>query len=190
MSTHVSTAMHGDTMRVTVKGTSDRKAARKLAQQAAGTAFIGATTGDGPFTFDVSAKALAARKVVGSVPPARTMREAAPADPLATVLASLDPAVAQVIRAALDAQGANAKGREAAASTFREDVIIPAANAKRAMREAATCKTCLDHGIVKAAGKHAGQPYTTGADRAANPAPCPAKGCKAGKAWSKAHAAA
>lgn len=70
-------------MVVRVKGTDDRAEARKLAQQAAGTAFVSAAQphDKGGFVVPVTAKALAARKVVGALPPAVTFTEpkAAPA---------------------------------------------------------------------------------------------------------------
>jgi hypothetical protein len=184
MAPKVSTTMVGDTMRVTVMGVETAQEARKLAGQASGTPFVGAAiAGGGGWTVDVSAKALAARKVVGKVPPARTMREeAAPVDTLAAVLASLDPAVAKVIRAALKAQ---APAKADAPKAPKEPRPVPAFIVARAQaREAATCKRCLDFGVVRAAGPNAGQPYKTanGAAGASASKPCT---CKAGKRAAK-----
>ena len=173
MSANVSTTMVGDLMRVTVRGAADGREARKLAQKAAGTAAVGSAVprGKGTHVIDVSAKALAARKVVGSLPPAKAL---ATPDPLAAVLASLDPAVADVIRAALAAKAPKAAAAPKAPSTFVTDVIAPRAAAKAA----AHCKTCADLGVVRAGGKRKGEAYSTpnGARGAVNAAKCPA--CK------------
>lgn len=173
MSAKVTTRMSGDVLVVTVTGAKDAAEARKLAQKAAGTAAVGSAVPhpDKPVhTVHVSAKALAARKVVGSVPPAKAL--AAPADALTAVLASLDPAVAKVIRAAL--KGAEAPAAPKAPNTFVTDVIGKRAAAKAA----AHCTTCADFGIVRGAGKRAGEAYTTanGARGALAPVTCPA--CK------------
>lgn len=171
MSAKVSTAMQGDAMVVTITGTTDRKAARHLAQQAAGTAAVGAveTTGRG-FTVRVSAKALAARKVVGKVPSAKALAPEAPADPVAVALASLDPAV-RALLAPVIAAGMAAKAPTKAPSTFVADVIAPRA----AKRAAASCTTCADYGVVRGAGKRRGEAYSTanGARGALAPMTCP-----------------
>lgn len=173
MSAKVTTKMLGDVMVVTVKGAADAQEARHLAQKAAGTAAVGSAVPDGSkHTVHVSAKALAARKVVGAVPSAKALTPEAPADPVAVALASLDPAVrallAPVIAAGMAAKAPTAPVK---ASTFVADVIAPRA----AKRAAASCTTCADFGIVRGAGKRRGEAYSTanGARGALAPMTCP-----------------
>lgn len=133
MSARITPRMVGDRMVVRVKGTDDKQAARKLAGQAAGTPFVGAAQphDKGGFVVHVSAKALAARKVVGATPPAVTF-----AEPKA--------APAKAAKAAKAAQAAPARE-------------LPAFLRKAPV----TCPTCRDHGVVRKAGKHAGGAYKT-----------------------------
>jgi hypothetical protein len=171
MSAKVTTRMQGDVMVVTVKGAADAREARHLAQQAAGTAAVGSAVphpDGGKHTVHVSAKALAARKVVGKVPSAKALAPEAPN--LDTILASLDPAVAAAIRAVVANPRAGVPTAKAP-STFVQDVIAPRA----ARKAAASCTTCQDYGVVRGAGKRRGDAYSTanGARGALAPMTCP-----------------
>jgi hypothetical protein len=174
MSAHVA----GRTVVVTITGGDSpeaRKDARREACGEAHTATIGklikVAEGAGKVTY-----------TWGPVTP-RGTRKAAPA-PVA------DDATAARI-AELQAELARLTGA-APAAPRAEFAPIKAA---RERAESAACKTCLDFGVVRGAGKHAGEHYRTADGAAASTAkgnsrPCEARGCKAGKAARKAVKAA
>ena len=159
-----------------------RKAARKVACAEAHTALIGkllkvAETRDGHvYTW-------------GPVTTRQGAAKVAPAKPAASV----DDLVALEI-AELRARLAELTGE--ATATVKAPREAPAfVRAARERREAAACKTCTDHGVVRAYGKHAGHAYKTanGASAATvngSSKPCEARGCKSGKAARKARKAA
>lgn len=175
MGAKVTSRMSGDEMVVTVKGAGSAGEARKLAMRAAGTVAVGTATPEGDtHVIRVSAKALAARKVVGSLPPARAMRDTAP--DLAAVLASLDPSVAKVIQAAL----AGATPAKAPAKAPREVPAFIVAKAKA--RAAAKCQTCLDFGRVRTTPDAKGRLHFRTANGAAtSPTGVACTACKRGR---------
>jgi hypothetical protein len=150
-----------------------RAAARKAACGEAHTATIGklvkVAEGAGKVTY-----------TWGPVTP-RGTRKAAPA-------ASVSDLVALEI-AELQARLAELTGAAPAPAAPRAE--FAPIKAARERREAAACETCLDYGVVRGAGKHAGEHYRTADGAAASTAkgnsrPCEARGCKAGKAARKA----
>lgn len=167
-------------IRVHVTGPADkagRAAARLAAQRHHGFGPIGKTPAgrpaDGGHIYDFAPVVRSTTAPRAAATKAAPVVKAAPApDALAAVLASLDPAVAQVIRAAL--------GPAATVGALPAVPREPRADEPEFIRRAraVTCRTCRDLGVVRGVGASAGKPYRTAngaeaAKAAGRAVPCP-----------------
>lgn len=178
--THIADGVADGVIRIHVEGADDtegRRMARDMACKVHGGIRIGKTP----------KAAKAKRGHVYDFTPVTVTRaeaapaEAAPADALSAVLASLDPAVAAVIRAAMGADTGKGTGKGKGKGKGDARPVPPMIAERRARVASATCKTCEDLGVVRKAGDRAGQAYKTpkGAEAATASGwavPCPS--CK------------